>query len=186
MRRIYSAIIIVAILAACLNLLKPAFAASGEKPAPVPVPADASNGFVFSLTLDKDTYAVNSDITLHISCSRVTADWKQSGGSHYLKPCEPDVKLTDGKGAPVEFRPCFGVEDSGPFATLNIEQGAIVPGDIILNKACPTSNEKGTEAVFPDLPGTYTVTAVWEAHSEGPEVKATLRSKPVTFHIAGN
>jgi len=177
-------------------IFKPPQALAPQNPPPVTKTdyawGESSNGFVVSLAIDKDTNTINDDITLHMACSRLTDDWVISGAAFFLRPCEPAIEIRDNHGKLVDLNPerslgnghftmCNLGGSSGPNRTIHVEKEAVLSSTLVLNKACVNDN-----GFFDSKPGVYTVTAVWYARSEDPEVKVEVRSKPVTFHIVGN
>jgi len=155
-----------------------------------PAWGEQDNGFVVSLILEKDTYHVDSDILLHIACSRMTKGWQLSGGAFILGLCNPELEVRNADGTLVQlddkqdigndnFQMCLDAGSSGSFVTKQIKKGEIVYKELTLNKDCVNQH------FFVSRPGTYTIRAVWYARSENPNIQADVRSKPVTFKIIG-
>ena len=146
-----------------------------------------SNGFSVSLTLDKEHYSVGEIIPLHLACTRFNEDWEVFDDN---KLCEPYIEIRDNAGKPVALEhtnrkfshgiPCGISIGHGARFIKHIEEGVIIPYEMVLDDNTCLNDGFDDTGVFISRAGTYSIVAKWNP-AYGSKDEAS--SVPITFTI---
>jgi hypothetical protein len=134
-------------------------------------------GIAVSLTLDKDSYDLGSDIPLHIALENFSSPTTIFAMDPYMDPPGAGLELQDSNGHPIPLGAGAGFGGHGfchPFLP-----GLVFPVELTLSQM----------GFQPDRPGIYKVVAIWNPSRNGgcgwttPADHFTVRSSPWTFRL---
>lgn len=138
-------------------------------------------GVAVSLNLDKDVYALGSDIPLHIALENIDSHETISAMDPYYDPPGVGVELQDMAGHPIS--PGVGTIWRGHGACHSFLTGLVFPIELMLS-------QMGFRA---DQPGVYTLVAVWRPiqgdcgliRDQALPDHLTVKSSSATFRVIG-
>ena len=139
-----------------------------------------NKGIAVSLILEKDTYQLGQDIPLHIAMANLGAEHSIFGG----EGPKVKVEVRDSCGVPLEPRGEAVWNTHG--WCIEYPRGRVVANELSLSDM----------GLVPDIPGSYTVTAMWSVFAEPAcnivvtsttgepvQLPITAESEPTTFYV---